>query len=83
MFRKHGRKRKKRLVSGQLRERGDNYHMNPDNDWHKQMDAFEDWFKGKTVAEIEEAFNTMFSIAMDARWIPTLIMRKIKPKLIS
>ncbi len=43
------------------RERGDNYHMNPDNDWHKQMDAFEDWFKGKTVAEIEEAFNTMFS----------------------
>ena len=43
------------------RERGDNYHMNPDNDWHKQMDAYEEWFKGKTVAEIEEWFKKGFS----------------------
>ena len=43
------------------RERGEDYNMNPDNDWHEQMDAFEDWFKGKTVAEIEEWFNKGFS----------------------
>ena len=45
-FGKHGRKRAKEISEwATSRERGDNYHMNPDNDWHKQMDAFEDWFR--------------------------------------
>lgn len=35
------------------RERGDDYNMNPDKDWYEQMDAYEEWMKGKTVAEIE------------------------------
>lgn len=35
------------------RERGDNYHMNPANEWYKQMNFFQNYFKGKTVAEIE------------------------------
>lgn len=30
--------------------------MNPRNEWNKQMDFFENYFKGKTVAEIEEWF---------------------------
>ena len=30
--------------------------MNPRNGWNKQMDFFENYFKGKTVAEIEEWF---------------------------
>jgi hypothetical protein len=45
-------------VNGWLskRERGDNYGMNPKNDWHKQMDAYQNFFKGKTIAEIEAWF---------------------------
>lgn len=39
------------------RERGDHYGMNYDKDWHKQMDHFQEFFKGKTVAEIEEWFT--------------------------
>lgn len=35
------------------RERGDAYGMNPKNDWHKQMDAFEKIFRGMTVDEVE------------------------------
>ena len=35
------------------RDRGENYHMNPNNEWYKQMDYFQTFFKGKTVAEIE------------------------------
>lgn len=35
------------------RERGDTYHMNPDNEWYKQMDFFQEFFVGKTVAELE------------------------------
>lgn len=38
------------------RERGGDYGMNPRNEWNKQMDFFENYFKGKTVAEIEEWF---------------------------
>lgn len=38
------------------RDRGDSYGMNYSNDWHKQMDAYQEFFKGKTVAEIEEWF---------------------------
>jgi len=38
------------------RERGDKYGMNYDNDWHKQMDFYQEFFKGKTVDEIEEWF---------------------------
>lgn len=35
------------------RERGDSYHMNPANEWYKQMNFYQNFFKGKTVAEIE------------------------------
>ena len=35
------------------RERGDSYHMNPENEWYKQMDFFQKFFVGKTVAELE------------------------------
>ncbi len=35
------------------RERGDAYGMNPKNEWYKQMDAYQEFFKGKTVDEIE------------------------------
>jgi hypothetical protein len=35
------------------RDRGDRYGMNEKNDWHKQMDAFEKIFVGKTVDELE------------------------------
>ncbi len=38
------------------RERGDSYHMNPENEWYKQMDFYQDFFVGKTVAELEEWF---------------------------
>ena len=39
------------------RERGDHYGMNYNNDWHKQADFYQKFFKGKTVAEIEQWFN--------------------------
>ena len=50
-------------VNGWLtkRERGDNYHMNPKNEWYKQMDWYESFFKGKTVAELEAIFAKSFS----------------------
>lgn len=38
------------------RQRGDSYHMNPTNEWWKQMDFFQQFFKGKTVAELEAWF---------------------------
>lgn len=38
------------------RERGTDYGMNPKNDWDKQMDFFQNFFKGKTVAEVEAWF---------------------------
>jgi peptidoglycan hydrolase-like protein with peptidoglycan-binding domain len=38
------------------RERGDNYGMNPANEWYKQMDFFQKFFVGKTVAELETWF---------------------------
>ncbi len=38
------------------RERGDTYHMNPDNEWYEQMDFFQEYFVGKTVAELEAWF---------------------------
>lgn len=38
------------------RERGNEYGMNMGNDWYKQANYFQDFFKGKTVAEIEEWF---------------------------
>ena len=38
------------------RERGAAYGMNPRNEWDKQMDFYENYFRGKTVAEIEEWF---------------------------
>lgn len=38
------------------RERGDKYGMNYNNDWHKQADFYQTFFKGKTVADIEAWF---------------------------
>lgn len=38
------------------RQRGDAYHMNPANEWYKQMDFYQNFFKGKTVAELEAWF---------------------------
>lgn len=39
------------------RERGETYHMNPQNEWYKQMDAYEAYFTGKTVQEIRDWFG--------------------------
>lgn len=36
------------------RERGDAYGMNPANDWYKQTNFYQNIFKGKTIAEIEQ-----------------------------
>ena len=46
-------------VNGWLtkRERGDTYHMNPQNEWYKQMDAYEAMFIGWTVEEVREWFG--------------------------
>lgn len=38
------------------RQRGDAYHMNPANEWYKQMDFYQNFFKGKTVDELEAWF---------------------------
>lgn len=42
-------------VNGWLtkRQRGDSYDMNPANEWYKQMNFYQNFFKGKTVAEIQ------------------------------
>ncbi|WP_443864224.1 FMN-binding protein [Fusobacterium ulcerans] len=37
-------------------ERGKDYGMNPRNEWDKQMNFYQEFFKGKTVAEIEAWF---------------------------
>lgn len=39
------------------RERGDAYEMNPANEWYKQMNFYQNWFVGKTVAEIRDWYN--------------------------
>lgn len=39
------------------RQRGDSYHMNANNEWYKQMDFFQKFFVGKTVAELEAWFE--------------------------
>ncbi len=46
-------------VNGWLtkRERGDTYHMNPQNEWYKQMNAYEAMFTGWTVQEIRDWFG--------------------------
>lgn len=38
------------------RQRGDAYGMNPSNEWYKQMDFYQKFFVGKTVAELETWF---------------------------
>jgi LysM repeat protein len=45
-------------VNGWLtkRQRGQDYGMNPANEWYKQMDFFQSFFKGKTVAEVKAWF---------------------------
>ena len=46
-------------VNGWLtkRQRGDAYDMNPANEWYKQMDFYQNFFKGKTVDELEAWFT--------------------------
>ena len=39
------------------RERGKDYGMNPRNEWDKQMNFYQEFFKGKTVTEIETWFT--------------------------
>ena len=34
------------------RERGDDYGMNPSNEWYKQMNAYQQWMIGKTTTEL-------------------------------
>jgi LysM repeat protein len=36
------------------RERGDSYGMNKNNDWYKQMDFYQKFFVGKTIAELND-----------------------------
>lgn len=43
------------------RERGASYGMNPRNEWNKQMDFFQEKFKGKTVNELEIIFTKLYS----------------------
>nr|MBK5235371.1 peptidoglycan-binding protein [Clostridium sp.] len=45
-------------VNGWLtkRQRGDSYGMNPANEWYKQMDFYQTFFVGKTVAELDAWF---------------------------
>ncbi|OQB48368.1 MAG: Chlorophenol reductase precursor [Firmicutes bacterium ADurb.Bin153] len=45
-------------VNGWLskRQRGDSYGMNAANEWYKQMDAYQEFFKGKTVDELNKFF---------------------------
>lgn len=47
-------------VNGWLtkRERGDSYHMNEENEWYEQMNFYQEFFVGKTVAELEAWFAT-------------------------
>lgn len=46
-------------VNGWLtkRERGDAYHMNPQNEWYKQMNFYQSYFTGKTVQEVRDWFS--------------------------
>ncbi|WP_071393983.1 FMN-binding protein [Bacillus tuaregi] len=48
------------------RERGDQYGMNMMMDWHKQMDFYQEFFKGKTIAEIEE-WNAKYTSDVNGR----------------
>ncbi len=45
-------------VNGWLskRQRGDSYGMNAANEWYKQMNAYQDFFRGKTVEDIIRFF---------------------------
>ena len=45
-------------VNGWLtkRQRGDTYGMNAANEWYKQMNFYQNFFKGKTVAEVKAWF---------------------------
>lgn len=39
------------------RERGDQYGMNKQNDWYRQMDAYQQWMIGKTTAELRTWYD--------------------------
>ena len=40
------------------RDRGDGYGMNPSNEWYKQMNAYQQWMTGKTVAELRDWYGS-------------------------
>lgn len=45
------------------RERGTDYGMNAQNEWYQQMDWFEDWMVGQTVAEVRHWFDNYTTAA--------------------
>lgn len=59
------------------RERGDSYGMNPANDWYKQINFYQNFFKGKTIAEIETWAAKNLS---DVNGRPLKITEKSKPE---
>lgn len=50
-------------VNGWLskRQRGDSYGMNAANEWYKQMNAYQEFFRGKTVEDIIRFYVKYFS----------------------
>ena len=40
------------------RDRGDGYGMNPSNEWYIQMNAYQQWMTGKTVAELRDWYGS-------------------------
>ncbi|PKL25487.1 MAG: FMN-binding protein [Spirochaetae bacterium HGW-Spirochaetae-3] len=63
------------------RDRGDAYGMNPKNDWHRQMDAYEKLFIGMTVDEVE-AWTAKYLSEVNGRILnPATTNEKDKAKL--
>lgn len=63
------------------RDRGDNYGMNPKNDWYRQMDRFEKAFIGKTVDELEAWFKKYLSDVNGRPLNPATTNEKDKAKV--
>lgn len=63
------------------RERGDGYGMNANNDWYKQMDAYEKLFIGKTVNEVFALYAKLFSDVNGRPLNPAKPSDKDKPKV--
>ena len=63
------------------RDRGDNYGMNPKNDWYHQMDRFEKIFIGKTVDELDAWFKKYLSDVNGRPLNPATTNEKDKAKV--